>query len=85
MIDSYDNGIIPAESSDFSINRVIGNFNPTWLEQEASDDAFLKAFEVAKQIFDREIERAKALKSSKASDIFIFMKRIFHHNETKAL
>ena len=63
-IDALDNGQRSPNkqgySESYTLTHVISAFNPTCLETTASDEAFLKAFEVAKEIFIRELEKAKA-------------------------
>lgn len=59
-IDAWDNGHQLVQSSEFSISRIIADFNPTFLETKTSNQCFDEAFEYAKNVFIREIEKAKA-------------------------
>jgi len=62
VIDAYDNGYELTDKSIFGINRVIADFNPTWLELDSktNDEAFVAAFMYAKHILERHIEICKA-------------------------
>ena len=56
-IDAVDNGAMQ-ETSCQTVYDVIDGFNPMWFDAKESDAAFLKAMDVAEQIFDNVLSRA---------------------------
>jgi len=59
-IDAFDNGVTTTDAIGFTVTKAISNFNPTWMEDISSDEAFEKAFAFAKDVLEREIQRSKA-------------------------
>ncbi len=60
-IDGYDNGKDFDNSyRTYDISRMLSALNPTWLEENNTDDRFLIAVDLATKILDREIEIEKS-------------------------
>jgi uncharacterized UPF0160 family protein len=56
-IDAHDNGIVPDDPyRPYDVSQLIHQFNPTWLDDESADEAFMAAFELAKGVFEREVK-----------------------------
>ena len=62
-IDAVDNGAMPkAEypAQNLSVSQIISGFNPNWDSTEESDEAFVKAVEFARSVFDNALANAKS-------------------------
>ena len=56
QIDAIDNGIFPKREESYTITnlaQIIELFNPTWKEEQTSNEAFLIALEVGTKIYNR--------------------------------
>lgn len=62
-IDAIDNGTYPEVNYPahiMGISSIISSFNPNWESEETSDEAFVRAFDYAKVIFDNVIKNCNA-------------------------
>lgn len=66
-IDASDNGELKSSFPNFCVSKVISNFNPIWDFEEESNDCFMKAFQIAKIIFDNQVEKEMAVARAKES------------------
>ena len=69
-VDATDNGKMPKAdypAHAMSFSQTISEFNPNWDSEISADDAFIKAVEFAKMVFDNTL--AKAISKAKAQCI----------------
>lgn len=60
QIDAIDNGKFPYIEANYKVKTlsdIIGMYNPTWDEQDKMEECFMKVFDFANEIFDREIKK----------------------------
>lgn len=68
-IDAVDNGKMPKAEYPcqvMTISMIIGSFNPTWDSMEDADEAFSKACELARVVFDNTVKQAISKARAKA-------------------
>lgn len=68
-IDSVDTGFasFSLQVPIMTINQIISNYNPTWDENESFDDAFVKACNVAREVFDNSVRKVISGINAKSS------------------